>query len=152
MRESVALGLLLCSSSSGLYALHENCIGGRQFGSDCSLGECPGFRKSCPLSLRTNVSSHPNVLFPPMIGSCSRTAVSNSSSRSNSWRSTTNWYSISCRWTTSWRSLLASELASDSMSLYMAVTFHVPALATGGLSLTVQRGSYLGRHYFISCG
>ena len=79
----------------------------------------------------------------------SRTAVSNSSSRSNSWRSTMTWYSspereVNWRWTTSWRSLLTSELVCDSMSQCMAVLFPVPVLATGGLSLAVQRGSYLG--------
>ena len=42
-----------------------------------------GFRRSCPVSRRTKVSSQPNALFPPMVGSCSRTAVSNSSSRSH---------------------------------------------------------------------
>ena len=94
------------------------------------------------------VSSQPNVLFPPMVGSCSRTAVSNSSSRSN-WRSTMTWYSspkreVDWRWTTSWRSLLTSQLVCDSMSQCMAVLFPVPALASGGLSLAVQRGSYLG--------
>ena len=52
-----------------------------------------GFCRSCPVSCRTKVSSQPNVLFPPTVGSCSRTAVSNSSSRSNSWRSTMTWYS-----------------------------------------------------------
>ena len=59
------------------------------------------------------------------------------------------WYSspereVNCRWTTSCRSLLTSELVCDSMSQCMAVLFPVPVLATGGLSLTVQRGSYLG--------
>ena len=108
-----------------------------------------GFRRSCPVSRRTKVSSQPNALFPPVVGSCSRTAVSNSSSRSNSWRSTMTWYSspeseVNWRWTTSWRSLLTSELVCDSMSQCMAVLFPVPVLATGGLSLAVQRGSYLG--------
>ena len=48
---------------------------------------------------------------------------------------------VNWRWTTSWRSLLTSELACDSMSQCMAVLFPVPVLATGGLSLAVQRGS-----------
>ena len=59
------------------------------------------------------------------------------------------WYSspereVNWRWTTSWRSLLTSELVCDSMLQCMAVLFPVPVLATGGLSLAVQRGSYLG--------
>ena len=57
------------------------------------------------------------------------------------------WYSspereVNWRWTC--RSLLTNELVCDSMSQCMAVLFPVPVLATGGLSLTVQRGSYLG--------
>ena len=45
---------------------------------------------------------------------------------------------------TNCRSLLTSELVCDSMSLCMAALFAVSVLATGGLSLAMQRGSYLG--------
>ena len=46
-----------------------------------------GLARISPVS--TNTSSLPKVLCPPIVGSCSRTAVSNSSSRSNSCRSMT---------------------------------------------------------------
>ena len=90
-----------------------------------------------------------------MVGSCSRTAVSNSSSRSNSWRSTTTWCSsparvVNRRCTTNCRSLLTSELVCDSMSLCMAALFTVSVLASGGLSLEPKwlrkkKGLHAGR-------
>ena len=48
-----------------------------------------GFARISPVSLCAKTSLLPKVLCPPMVGSCSRTAVSNSSNRSNSCRSMT---------------------------------------------------------------
>ena len=97
-----------------------------------------GFVRVWPVSLWTKASSLPKVLCPPMAGSCSRTAVSNSSSRSNSWRSMITWSSSpdrvvnrSCN--TSWRSLLTRFATRYHQTLRVLHSFC--AASTWDLSL-----------------
>ena len=105
-----------------------------------------GFARISPVSLWTKASSLPKVLCPPMVGSCSRTAVSNSSNRSNSWR----WMTICI---SSQKGLSAGVATLTGVHCWLASSFvtryHQPLRQPAKLLLEIWASSGVFSHWAV---